>query len=181
MIGRFVPVRCGLRRLRLRVAARDAARMTQPFIVQPGEGRLLDLGNFEAVVLADASATSEAFTVLQTQGEPPGFGPPLHVHRDAAEAFYVLEGTYLMHIEDEQELCAPGTFVYVPPNVAHTFVVVSELPGKKLNLFSPAAMVGFFEQLAEAEANGTATPERLDEISEASNMGIVGPVPDTYL
>jgi quercetin dioxygenase-like cupin family protein len=155
--------------------------MTQPFIVHPGEGRLLDLGNFEAVVLADASTTSEAFTVLQTRGEPPGFGPPLHVHRDAAEAFYVLEGTYLMHLEEHQELCGPGAFVYVPPNVAHTFVVVSDGPGRKLNLFSPAAMVGFFEQLAEAEANGTATPERLNEISEANHMGIVGPVPDTYL
>lgn len=146
-----------------------------------GEGRLLDLGNFEAVVLADASATSEAFSVLQTQGEPPGFGPPLHVHRDAAEAFYVLEGTYLMHLEEHQELCAPGTFVYVPPNVVHTFVVVSDGPGKKLNLFSPAAMVTFFEQLAEAEASGTATPGRLNEISEANLMGILGPVPDTYL
>jgi quercetin dioxygenase-like cupin family protein len=155
--------------------------MTHPFIVQPGEGRLLDLGNFEAVVLADSSATSGAFAVLQTQGEPSGFGPPLHVHRDAAEAFYVLEGTYLMHVEERQELCVPGTFVYVPPNVVHTFVVVSDEPGKKLNLFAPAAMVGFFEELATAEANGTATPERLSEIGERNHMGIVGPVPDTYL
>jgi mannose-6-phosphate isomerase-like protein (cupin superfamily) len=155
--------------------------MTEPFIVQPGEGRLLDLGNFEGVVLADALATSGAFTVLQTQGEPPGFGPPLHVHRDAAEAFYVLEGTYMMHVEQRQELCGPGSFVYVPPHVVHTFVVVSQEPGKKLNLFSPAAMVGFFEELAEAEANGEATPERLAEISERNHMGIVGPVPDTYL
>ena len=155
--------------------------MTKPFVLQPGEGRLLDLGNFEAVVLADAPATSGAFTVLQTQGEPSGFGPPLHVHRDAAEAFYVLEGTYRMHVEDQQYLCAPGSFVYVPPNVVHTFVVVSEEPGKKLNLFSPAAMVGFFEELAEAEANGNATPERLTEISERNHMEVVGPVPDSYL
>ncbi len=60
-------------------------------------------------------------------------------------------------------------------------MVVSDEPGKKLNLFSPAAMVGFFERLAEAEANGTATPERLHEISEANHMGILGPVPDAYL
>jgi quercetin dioxygenase-like cupin family protein len=155
--------------------------MTKPFIVRPGEGHVLDLGNFEAVVLADARATSGAFSVLQTQGEPTGFGPPLHLHRDAAEAFYVLEGTYRMHVEDRQELCVPGSFVYVPPNVVHTFTVVSEEPGKKLNLFSPAAMVGFFEQLAEAEANGTATPELLDEISERNHMEIVGPVPEIYL
>ena len=43
--------------------------MIGPFIVRPGEGRLLDLGNFEAVVLADAPATADTFTVLQTQRE----------------------------------------------------------------------------------------------------------------
>jgi len=155
--------------------------MSAPFIVQPGEGRLLDLGNFEAVVLADQQGTAGAFSVLQTQGEPPGFGPPLHVHRDAAEAFYVLEGTYQMHLEDRRAICGPGSFVYVPSNVAHTFIVVSDEPGKKLNLFSPAAMVGFFEELADAEANGTPTPELLSEISERNHMGIVGPVPDAYL
>jgi quercetin dioxygenase-like cupin family protein len=155
--------------------------MSRPFIVRQGEGRLLRLGNFEAVVLADATATSGAFTVLQTQGEPPDFSPPMHVHRDAAEAFYVLEGTYLMYVEDRQEACPPGSFVYVPPNVPHTFKVISEEPGKKLNIFSPAAMVGFFEELADAEANGTATPELLGHISERYEMGIVGPVPETYL
>jgi quercetin dioxygenase-like cupin family protein len=155
--------------------------MNTPFIVRPGEGRLLDLGNFEAVVLADASATADAFTVLQTQGEPTGFGPPMHVHRDAAEAFYVLEGTYVMYIEQRQDVCPPGSFVYVPPNVPHTFQVISPQPGTKLNIFSPAAMVGFFEELADAEANGTATPELLSHISERYGRGIVGPIPETYL
>lgn len=161
--------------------SREADRMSEPFIVRPEEGRRLDLGNFEAVVLADATATSGAFTLFQTQGEPPDFGPPMHVHRDAAEAFYVLEGTYLMFVEQRQDICPPGSFVYVPRNVPHTFKVVSQDPGKKLNLFSPAAMVGFFEELAEAEANGTATPELLSHISERHAMGIVGPVPETYL
>lgn len=93
----------------------------------------------------------------------------MHVHRDAAEAFYVREGTYSIHLEG-----------YVPPSVAHTFVVASDGPRKKLNWFSPASMVGFVEQLAEAEANGT-TAERLDEISEPNHMGIPGAVPDTNL
>jgi mannose-6-phosphate isomerase-like protein (cupin superfamily) len=168
-------------RLRSFSLTRILVRMSEPLIVRPGEGRLLDLGNFEAVVMADASSTSGAFTVLRTQGEPMGFGPPLHVHRDAAEAFYVLEGTYLMYVEEHQDICTPGTFVYVPPNVSHTFKVISQEPGMKLNLFVPAAMVGFFEELAEAEAKGTATPEVLTHISERHGMDIVGPVPETYL
>ena len=156
-------------------------RMSEPFTVQPGEGRLLDLGNFQALVLAEPDRTDGEFTLIQTQREPQGFGPPLHVHRDAAEAFYVLEGTYLMYFEDRQEECPPGSFVYVPRDVPHTFKVVSESAGRKLNLFAPAAMVGFFEELAAAEASGDATPELLDAIALRNHMEVLGPVPDTYL
>ena len=155
--------------------------MSEAFVVMLGEGRRLDMGNFEAVVLADASQTAGEFSLLQTQREPPGFGPPLHVHRDAAEAFYVLEGEYLMHLDSQQSRCPAGTFVYVPKGMPHTFRVVSDAPGKKLNLFSPAAMVGFFEELAAAEAAGKATPEFLDSIAARHHMDVVGPVPDSYL
>lgn len=155
--------------------------MSQAFIVPPGEGRRLDLGNFQVEVLATAAQTAGEFSLLQTQSEPPEFGPPLHLHRDAAEAFFVLEGEYLMFIEDKQTLCPPGTFVYVPRSTPHTFKVVSAGSGKKLNLFSPAAMTEFFEALADAEATGSATPQLLDQIAARSQMEVLGPVPDTYL
>jgi mannose-6-phosphate isomerase-like protein (cupin superfamily) len=155
--------------------------MADFLVVRPGHGRLLDLGNFEAVVLATGADTEEQFSLLQTQNEPTDFGPPMHVHSDAAEAFYVLDGEYLMFIDEHQERCPPGTFVYVPRGVAHTFRVVSATPGRKLNLFTPAAMVGFFEDLSAAEADGTATPDVLDEIATRHSMNVVGPVPATYL
>jgi len=155
--------------------------MDRGFVVLPDQGRLLDLGNFQAVVLAAGSQTSDDLTVLQTQGEPPGFGPPLHRHRDAAEAFFVLEGEYLMFLDGEQHVCPPGAFVYVPRDVPHTFKVSSDGPGMKLNLFTPAAMLGFFEELAAAEAAGTATPSALDEIATKNQMEVLGPVPDSYL
>ena len=160
---------------------RDASHVSEAFIIPPGEGRVLDLGNFEAVVLASSAQTSAEFTLLQTQSEPPGFGPPLHLHRDAAEAFYVLHGEYLMFIVDRQQFCPPGTFVYVPRGTPHTFRVVSDTPGTKLNLFSPAAMTGYFEELAAAEAAGAVTPELLDGIAARNNVEVLGPVPETYL
>lgn len=155
--------------------------MSKPFIVQPGQGEVLDLGNFEAVILASATDTSGDFTLLQTQNEPSDFGPPMHIHHDAAEAFFVLEGSYLMYLEGRQEECPPGTFVYVPRGTPHTFKVISETPGKKLNLFTPAAMQGFFEELAAAEAAGVVLPADLETISSRHHMEVVGPVPDTYL
>lgn len=104
----------------------------------------------------------------------------MHIHHDAAEAFYVLEGTYLMFFEDRAEECPPGTFVYVPRGLAHTFRVISEEPGQKLNLFTPAAMIGFFDDLAAVKGVDP-TPEMLDAVSRRRHMEVVGPVPDTYL
>ena len=155
--------------------------VSQAFIVPPGEGRRLDLGNFQVEVLATSAQTAGVFSLLQTQSEPPQFGPPLHLHRNASEAFFVLEGEYMMFIGDEQTLCPPGTFVYVPRSTPHTFRVVSAGPGKKLNLFSPAAMTEFFEELAGAEATGSATPALLDQIATRSQMEVLGPVPAAYL
>lgn len=155
--------------------------MSEAFIVPPDGGRHLDLGSFRAVVLATSAQTSGEFTLLQTQSESSHSGPPLHLHRDSAEAFYVLEGEYLMFIEEQQTVCPPGTFVYVPRATPHTFKVISEGPAKKLNLFSPAAMVGYFEELAVAGAAGTVPPELLEEIAARSNMEVLGPVPESYL
>ena len=153
----------------------------EPFVVLPAEAQVLDLGTFSAAVLARTDQTDRTFTLLRTQEEPPDFGPPLHVHRDAAEAFYVLEGEYLLFADDQQTHCPPGTFAYVPRGVPHTFKVTSSTPGTKLNLFAPGAMVGFFEDLALAESEGRATPEELERIAEAHGMGVLGPVPETYL
>jgi mannose-6-phosphate isomerase-like protein (cupin superfamily) len=155
--------------------------MTEAYIVQPDAGRHLDMGTFEAEVLATGSQTQEAFSLLKSQGEGEGFGPPMHIHHDAAEAFFVLEGDYLMFFDDRQELCPPGTFVYVPKGMAHTFRVVSPGPGSKLNIFTPAAMVGFFESLADAEAAGAASPDLVEVIAARHQMEVVGPVPTAYL
>lgn len=155
--------------------------MSHAFVILPDEGEALDLGNFRGEVLAAGPEVDHQFALLRTIAEPPGFGPPLHRHADAAEAFFVLEGEYLMFLQDQQERCPTGSFVYVPRGVPHTFQVVSDTPGTKLNLFTPAAMTGFFRGLAEAEAAGTATPGLLDEIARLHRMEILGPVPDSYL
>jgi hypothetical protein len=69
--------------------------LARAFVLRPGEGRSIGLGGFRMSVKATQQDTGGAFTLLETD-EPPNFGPPLHVHRDAAEAFYVLEGEYIL-------------------------------------------------------------------------------------
>jgi len=149
------------------------------FVLGPGEGRSIDLGNFTMSVKATAAETGSALTLLEAT-EPAGFGPPMHIHHDAAEAFYVLDGEYLMFIEDREFRCPAGSFIYIPSGLRHGFRVGGE-PSRKLNLYSPAAMVGYFEELSGAITSDAADEAGLDAIARRYGMEVVGPVPEGYL
>ena len=149
------------------------------FVIGPGEGRSIDLGNFSMSVKATGDDTSSAFALLEA-AEPPGFGPPMHIHHDAAEAFYVLAGEYVIFIEGQEFICPAGSFVYIPIGLRHGFRV-GEVPSRKLNLYSPAAMVGYFDELSAAITADDADPARLDAIASRHGMEVVGPVPEGYL
>ena len=148
------------------------------FVLQPGEGRSIDLGNFLMTVKAEAGDTAGAFTLLEAT-EPPNFGPPMHIHRNAAEAFYVLEGEYIMFVDQTEIRCPAGSFVYVPSGAVHGFRV-GAVASKKLNLYVPQAMIGYFDDLAAAIRSGEVDDTRLREIAERYGMEVLGPVPEGY-
>ena len=149
------------------------------FVLRPGDGRSIDLGNFAMSLKASSESTGGAFTLLEA-AEPPDFGPPMHIHHDAAEAFYVLAGEYRIFIEGETHVCPAGSFIYIPAGVRHGFRV-GDVPSRKLNLYTPSAMVGYFDELSQAIADGDADPGRLDEIARRHAMEVTGPVPEGYL
>ncbi len=149
------------------------------FVVPPGEGRVIDLADFEMRVKADALSTDGAVSVLEAR-EPPDFGPPIHIHDDAAEAFYVLEGEYVMSLDGDEHRCPAGSFVFIPAGVPHGFRVAG-VPSRKLNFYFPAAMTGYFDDLAAALARADVTDSELTEIADAHHMHIVGPPSKRYV
>ena len=149
------------------------------FIVGPGEGRLINLGEFEMTLKADADDTAGVVSVLEAT-EPPGFGPPIHVHHDSAEAFYVLEGEYIMYLEDRVFTCPAGSFIFIPLGVRHGFKV-GDVPSRKLNFYFPAAMIGYFDDLAAALGRDDVNETELAEIARTHAMEIVGPPSERYV
>jgi quercetin dioxygenase-like cupin family protein len=150
----------------------------EPFVLLPGEGREIDLGTSSMFVKAAGEETQGAFTLLESSA-PAGFGPPLHIHRDAAESFYVLQGEYTMVVDGNEYVCPAGSFIYIPAGLPHTFRV-GAMASRKLNLYTPAAMVGYFDDLSRATGGGPVAPELLSEIARAHSMEVLGPVPERY-
>jgi mannose-6-phosphate isomerase-like protein (cupin superfamily) len=156
--------------------------MTRPgeaFVLWPGEGRSIDLGAFAMTVKASSEETGGVFSLLEAE-EPPGFGPPLHIHHDAAEAFYVLEGEYVMFLDEREVSCPAGSFIFIPAGMRHGFRV-GAVPSRKLNFYFPAVMVGYFDDLSEAIRSDRADESLLADIARRHSMEIVGPVPESYL
>jgi mannose-6-phosphate isomerase-like protein (cupin superfamily) len=149
------------------------------FVLRPGEGRSIDLGNFAMTVKASAEDTGGGFTLLEAD-EPPGFGPPLHIHTDAAEAFYVLDGLYRIFTEDDVFACPKGSFIFIPSGRRHGFQV-GDVPSRKLNLYVPAAMIGYFDELSALVAIGDPDPAAVEAIGGRHGLEVLGPVPDGYL
>ncbi len=149
------------------------------FVLMPGEGRAIDLGNFGMSVKATGDETGGLFTLLEA-AEPAGFGPPLHIHHDAAEAFYVLDGEYLIFLKEREYVCPTGSFIFIPAGLRHGFRV-GRVPSRKLNLYAPEAMIGYFDELSAAITADDADPARLDAIATGHGMEVVGPVPEGYL
>jgi mannose-6-phosphate isomerase-like protein (cupin superfamily) len=157
--------------------------LTEPaaraFVLRPSEGRDIDLGNFRMSLKASGDDTEGAFSLLEAD-EPPNFGPPMHIHDNAAEAFYVVSGEYIIFIEDDEIACPAGSFIYIPAGVRHGFRV-GAAPSRKLNIYTPAAMIGYFDELSAALARGEADPDALAELAARHGMEVTGPVPEGYL
>jgi quercetin dioxygenase-like cupin family protein len=79
----------------------------------------------------------------------PGFGPPLHRHKET-EIFRVLEGRYLFQVDDKRFEAGEGDVVSVPGGAVHAFVNITDQPAKQLVLMLPGMDAhAFFLGLSE--------------------------------
>ena len=149
--------------------------MPEPVVLLAGEGRRIDLGDFRMTVKATQDETEGALSLLEAE-EPPGFGPPMHIHHDCGEGFYVVDGEYIFFFRGKEFRAPAGAFVFVPAGVEHGFRV-GDVPSRKLNIYVPAAMVGFFDEMGKP---GELTEQEVVSLAAKYSMEVTGPVPEGY-
>jgi quercetin dioxygenase-like cupin family protein len=102
----------------------------------------------------------------------PGEGPPLHIHASEDETLYVVEGDVRFKLGDELSAGGPGSFVFVPRGVRHTFQNVGGARARILIHFSPSGMERFFERFAALDAPD---PSSFATVGAGVGMTVVGP------
>jgi mannose-6-phosphate isomerase-like protein (cupin superfamily) len=137
-----------------------------PFVIQPGEGETVAMGESQIQIKLNSGNTDGALYLGETTIAPGFEGPAPHIHERMHDIFYVLEGTLTLHLADGEVDAGPGALACVPPGNRHTFSNRTEAQVRLLNLFSPAGLEGYFSELAEAIAAGREPgPELMAELA----------------
>lgn len=71
-------------------------------------------------------------------------GPPLHLHLEQEEWFYVMEGAVLFQVGEKRIVLKAGESVLGPRRVPHTFAPTGQSPARMLIAFSPAGTMEQF-------------------------------------
>jgi mannose-6-phosphate isomerase-like protein (cupin superfamily) len=86
----------------------------------------------------------EQLGVVEVSSAPGGVAPPLHVHERHAEAFFVFEGELTFRLEDGEHKAERETWVFIPPEVVHTFAVTGGERAHFLDFHVPSLGFGDF-------------------------------------
>jgi quercetin dioxygenase-like cupin family protein len=156
---------------------------TKPYHLPSGEG-LADVWwkAGRITVKAGPDATAGAFSQFEVD-DPRGSGPPLHVHHDEDEAFYVLEGQVTVFVDDERIDLDAGDYLFGPRGVPHAYVIRSER-ARMLVTISPSGSEQLFVSLgvpvtsAEPPTDPVLPPmPELARLFAGHGVEILGPPP----
>jgi quercetin dioxygenase-like cupin family protein len=131
-------------------------------------------------IKATAETTGGLFGLVESWIAP-GASPPLHIHRREDESFWVLEGTVRFQTAEETVVAGPGSFVFLPRDVPHTFLVEGDEPAHMLTLLTPGGSERFFVEGGRPPEGPGLPPsgppdiEKLARVAPEYGLEIVGP------
>lgn len=131
-----------------------------PYALGAGEGKAM--GWFGSTITLKASCPELGVTEVVIHA---GEEPPLHVHQNEDEWFYMLEGAVTFHVGGQSHRGEVGAFVSFPRGIPHTFTVESGV-ARFLVLNTP----GGFERMFELAPK---TPDQAAQALEKFGMRIV--------
>lgn len=123
--------------------------------------------------LATGQDTQGQFA-LQEQVGRKGNVPPPHIHHREDETFYVLEGEMTFSIGDRTIKATPGTMVFAPRDVVHSFTIDAEQV-RILVLNTPAGLEEFFKECSVPAPSMTLPPPTEVPYSEIQKMMALAP------
>lgn len=153
-------------------------RTSKPFKVKSGEARFGIHYQMKGVTLntldikISGKDTNNELAVFEQTGMTPFGGPPLHIHIDQDEWFFVTEGEYLFKCGNDTFHMKAGDTIFLPRNIPHAFIQLSEQARTIVSYLPAGKMEEFF-----AATNKWTSPPSQNEIAKVfadHGMKVVG-------
>ncbi len=137
---------------------------SRAFALEEGGGNARWWGGGLATIKVTGKDTGDLYSIVEVL-EPQGAQAPFHLHRNEDEAFYVFEGEMTFRIGDETIQAQPGSFVFGPRDIPHTYTVDSG-PARLLFILSPSGFEGFIEDISKPARTRTLPPSEPESLAD---------------
>jgi mannose-6-phosphate isomerase-like protein (cupin superfamily) len=110
-------------------------------------------------------------TVVLEMTLPVGSAPPLHVHDDLDDTWYILEGEMVVRCGDDESVVGAGHWVSMPRGIPHTFRVVGDREARILLVHDNASFRDFIHEVSTpAKAHAVPTQPHFPPMDELARL-----------
>jgi mannose-6-phosphate isomerase-like protein (cupin superfamily) len=121
-----------------------------PLTIHSDEGEQVRLATLGVRFILSGLRTGGGFSLVEHPLGARQLAAPLHRDHREDEYSFVLEGRFGAIVGDEVLEGGPGTLICKPRGIWHTFWNASDLPGRVLEIISPAGFEDYFREAALA-------------------------------
>lgn len=129
----------------------------QPVYTPIDGGQKVNVLGIPMLIRIHGRDTNGVVSAVESHDQPGG-GPPPHIHHREDETFQILAGEYEFRVGEKTIRATPGTTLFAPRGVPHTYRYLGQTPGKLLCVITPSGFEGFFEEI------GAMTPQQQQDI-----------------
>jgi quercetin dioxygenase-like cupin family protein len=129
----------------------------QPTIVDPAAGATYRVLGDAVTIKAGAADTNGSYALFEIR-TPPGGGMPRHRQRYDDEAWWVLDGSYTVELNDRALTLHAGSYAYVPRGAVHGYHNHGDTPARMLIVVTPGGIHERFYAQVDARLDDRSAP-----------------------
>jgi quercetin dioxygenase-like cupin family protein len=144
--------------------------------IPPGGGTSYDWARDHTFVKVAATDTGGAYALMEDNLKRE-FSLGLHLHRQHAETFYILDGQVDFYIDGDWMTATAASTVHIPPGIVHAVTLEAGRTGKMLMIFQPAGFDRYLAELAAMSPQQLADEKLMEGLAVKYDIINLGGVP----
>jgi quercetin dioxygenase-like cupin family protein len=145
-----------------------------PIQVPPNGGKQVNVLGIPINIRISGRDTGGTVAVVESHDVTHG-GPPPHIHHREDETFQVIAGEYEFMVGGKTIVAGPGTTLFAPRGVAHTYRCLGNSANRLMVTLTPGGFEEFFEQIGALSPQEQSDISRVMEIAKTFGLEFLPP------